>query len=315
MSTRVSSVCRWIGPLAAVSLLAACASRVDAPPIAEETDPANQVPTTQPSPTGTAPAPSATTTAPAPSSTAPAPASTSPAPVQPEPVPDPSDEPAPGTDPDFDPEPLPDDGTLRILPLGDSITLGVEGGYRNDLFNVLTTEGHNVDFVGTQWDTSTKIDDKDHEGHPGFTIANVRAGVDGWLETVTTPDVVLLMLGTNDEAWWTTKQPTETKDELMELVAHLFEKLPDAALIVATIPPQSPANVEPIDRDRGEMAAEYNSLLRGAVAGHTAYGSRLFLADVGAALELSDLYDGIHPTREAHVEIADLFHEALVPLL
>ncbi len=207
------------------------------------------------------------------------------------------------------------DGTLHILPLGDSITLGAQGGYRNDLYNALTEQGYKVDMVGTQYDTSTEIDDKDHEGHPGFTIANMRSEVDGYLSAITTPDLVIVMLGTNDEAWWTTKKPDETKDEMVELVDHLREKLPDAVLIISTIPPQSSMNVEPVNMDRAEMTRQYNAAIKTALAEHEDAGKKVFVADPNAILTLSDLYDGIHPSREAHKRIAGVFEDVVKGLL
>lgn len=310
MSTRVS----FARPSAVLTalLLAGCAGNVEAPPSSErvgsEQTPPPATATSTPS---AAPAPPAE-----PAPAAPPTSSSEPPSAPPAPAPEP--EPAPGAEPDdepADPVIIPDDGTLRIFPVGDSITLGVQGGYRNDLYQLLVDGGQPVDYVGTQWDTSTEIEDKDHEGHPGYTIANARAGIDGWIDAIEAPDVVLIMLGTNDEAWWTTKQPTETKDEMFELVDHVLERLPESVLVVATIPPQSPGNVEPINRDRGEMTAELNDLLRAEIPAHEAHGTRLFLADVNAVLDLGDLYDGIHPSREAHRSIAAVFHDVLKPLL
>ncbi len=312
-STRLRAAGPWIGLFCFVVLIAGCDTRIEGPEPSDESETTATPPAAEPSATS-----APTTTAPPASSSAPAqnptPAPTASQQPMPMPLPEPEPEPAPEPEPGPAPIPLPE-GTLTIMPLGDSITLGVEGGYRNDLYDLLIADGKTVDYVGTQYDTSTKIADKDHEGHPGFTIANARAEVDGWLGTVASPEIVLVMLGTNDEAWWTTKQPSETKDELIGLTDHLLEKLPDAALVIATIPPQSSANVEPINRDRADMTAEYNDLLRSAIPEHTAYGTRLFLADVGAVLQVGDLYDGIHPDREAHKKIADVFHEAIAPLL
>lgn len=207
------------------------------------------------------------------------------------------------------------DGTLHLLPLGDSITLGVQGGYRNDLYNALTQAGYKVDMVGSQYDTSTEIADKDHEGHPGFTIANMRAEIDGYLAAIPTPDVVIIMLGTNDEAWWTTKKPAETTQEMVDFVDHLRKKLPDAVLIVSTIPPQSSMNVEPVNMDRAEMTKQYNAGIKAALASHADAGKKVFVADANAVLTLADLYDGIHPSREAHRRIAGVFEEVLKELL
>src|SRR5687768_3655654 len=50
---------------------------------------------------------------------------------------------------DSGPEPTIDlrDGELDLMPLGDSITLGVNGGYRNDLYTRLVADGYDVDLV------------------------------------------------------------------------------------------------------------------------------------------------------------------------
>ena len=65
------------------------------------------------------------------------------------------------------------------MPLGDSITLGVNGGYRNGLWDRLAAAGKTIDYVGSQFDQYAKTPDKDHEGHPGFTIGNIAASTDG----------------------------------------------------------------------------------------------------------------------------------------
>jgi lysophospholipase L1-like esterase len=96
------------------------------------------------------------------------------------------------------------------MPLGDSITKGVDGpstddaGYRNDLADSLNSEGIGFDFVGSLVDGSGF--DADHEGHAGWRadqIINGRVGQSSqgrlttWLPDYD-PRVVLLHIGTND---------------------------------------------------------------------------------------------------------------------
>ena len=64
-------------------------------------------------------------------------------------------------------------GQYRIMPLGDSITRGINGsstpgGYRDDLKNMLTDEYVESDFVGSLSDGS--FSDPQHEGHDGATV-------------------------------------------------------------------------------------------------------------------------------------------------
>jgi lysophospholipase L1-like esterase len=208
-----------------------------------------------------------------------------------------------------------DDGVLHVWTLGDSITVGVEGGFRNDLYDLLVADGYSVDLVGTLQDESTKIADKDHEGHGAYTFNLTREDAAGWLASIPRPDVVLMLLGSNDFAWWTNVTPREHFSDMLSLLDQLLGALPAAAILVATLPPQSPEIVESVHRDRGEMTEEFNALLREKLPEHAAHGQRVFLVDLRARLELEDLYDGIHPTREAHREVAAVWHEALLPIL
>ena len=58
-------------------------------------------------------------------------------------------------------------GPVRIMPLGDDLTDGftVNGGYRVDLFTLLTSAPHVVDFVGSRFNGVPGLADKQHEGH------------------------------------------------------------------------------------------------------------------------------------------------------
>ena len=95
---------------------------------------------------------------------------------------------------------------IRIMPLGDSITLGILdkgvsdpnyadlNGYRRDLYLDLVSSGYDVDFVG-QYENGT-FSEKQHEGVPGATAADIASIVYDRLVTYQ-PDIVLLHIGTN----------------------------------------------------------------------------------------------------------------------
>ena len=95
--------------------------------------------------------------------------------------------------------PPPAGGPVRIMPLGDGLTDGtyVDGGYRIDLFAGLRSAGLNVDFVGSRHNGVPGLDDKHHEGHPGWRIDELATGVAPWL-TAYQPQIVLLLVGTHD---------------------------------------------------------------------------------------------------------------------
>ncbi len=88
------------------------------------------------------------------------------------------------------------------MPLGDSITQGIHInsknlGYRRDLFQLLTHNNFNFEFIGTMNDGSINDFDKDHEGHGGWHADQIRDSIYSWL--IKNPaDVILLHIGTND---------------------------------------------------------------------------------------------------------------------
>ncbi|CDN17078.1 MAG: hypothetical protein HRU34_18690 [Richelia sp.] len=70
------------------------------------------------------------------------------------------------------------------MSLGDSITKGYlesdTGGYRHDLWNLLTNKGYNFDFVGNESRGHGNFD-KDHADISGERIDQVSDRVDGLL--------------------------------------------------------------------------------------------------------------------------------------
>lgn len=107
---------------------------------------------------------------------------------------------------------------LRILPLGNSLTKGVycnNGtivncstipdsemvGYRQTLYNALSNAGYTVDYVGNEIAGYALMSDYNHAGYPGFTSVQLATKMDdnnNYLMNSTTPDIVLLEIGTND---------------------------------------------------------------------------------------------------------------------
>src|SRR5512142_3458852 len=132
---------------------------------------------------------------------------------------------------------------VKIMPLGDSITWGVgsstTSSYRADLWRLLTAgAGLAVDFVGSG--QSGSLPDTDNEGHSGWRIEQITASIDGWL-AATTPDVVLLHIGTNDmnQNFDVANAPAR----LGQLLDRIHTDLPDAVVVVAAIVPSTDPTV------------------------------------------------------------------------
>src|SRR5262249_2394062 len=74
--------------------------------------------------------------------------------------------------------------TLKIMPLGDSITDGEGGtnaGYRKALYDLLVAAKVSFQFVGSAFDNPGMLppEQTHHEGHSGFTIAAGTSGRSG----------------------------------------------------------------------------------------------------------------------------------------
>ncbi len=194
----------------------------------------------------------------------------------------------------------------NIMPLGDSITLGVNGGYRNNLYTGLQQNNCGVSYVGTQYDPYTRVDDKDHEGHTGATIGDIASNVNTWL-AVTQPNIILLMIGTNDIDAFTTGNADQIGARHNALIDQLQAARPAAWIFVASIPPQTSKIVPPSNVDRAILTQQFNAVIRANVEARMAAGQRVRFVDVNSVLTTADLYDGIHPTEVAHAKVAQKF--------
>jgi lysophospholipase L1-like esterase len=198
----------------------------------------------------------------------------------------------------------------NLMPLGDSITLGVNGGYRNDLFIKLQQDNCGVTFVGTQYDSNTRAADKDHEGHSGFTIADVSREVAGWVSAAQ-PDVVTLMIGTNDTAWWTAESAEQIGARHNALVEQIQKIRPNVWIFVASIAPQSSHIIAPNNVDRAALTSQFNAVVRRNIEARANAGQKVRFVDVNSVLTVGDLYDGVHPTEAAHAKVANKFVDAI----
>ncbi|MET0342210.1 MAG: GDSL-type esterase/lipase family protein [Polyangiales bacterium] len=192
---------------------------------------------------------------------------------------------------------------LRIMPLGDSITHGIEsshgGGYRAGLWDALKGDGvQNLDFVGTQ--RTGTLADPDHEGYPGAEIEAIARIVRQKIAQFR-PNVVTLHIGTND---LNNRRASGAVTRLSQLVDLLFSEDPDVTLLLATL---VPAN----DSVTQRSIEDYNRALSSLVAERRAQGRRILLVNMGAVAH-TDLADGLHPNDQGYAKMARAFHLGLI---
>jgi lysophospholipase L1-like esterase len=189
----------------------------------------------------------------------------------------------------------PDQAPVRILCIGDSITKGggFPGGYRWPL------QAHLRDAV---WEQPF------HEGHSGFRIQMIRDGAktensenSPLPETLERhrPDLVLLLIGTNDMYVGDPVECAALTEELMDLI---LQSATEPALLVGGIMPILPG-LKPwgtlVPDDITDRVNAYNALLREATARRAAEGFACAYADHTPAGQAPDTHveDGVHLTE------------------
>ncbi|MDT0347049.1 cellulose binding domain-containing protein [Streptomyces litchfieldiae] len=187
----------------------------------------------------------------------------------------------------------------RVMLLGDSIT-GNNGCWRALLWQHLQATGHtDVDFVGTQQNPYCQGSfDIDNEGHGGFLATGIANDnqLPGWL-SATGPDVVMMMLGTND-VW--SHLPTSTiLDAYTTLLGQMRAENPDVKLIVAQIPPMNPSGCT----DCAQGVVNLNNAIPGWAATHSTEQSPVTVVDQWTGFDTAtDTTDGVHPNETTGIQ-------------
>ncbi|MEE9368939.1 MAG: SGNH/GDSL hydrolase family protein [Pontiella sp.] len=199
---------------------------------------------------------------------------------------------------------------IRVMPLGDSITVGYPGtnSYRKTLKELLQNNGHAVDFVGSQ--TYGEFADNQHEGHNGWyaddaTATNtILSHVAGWM-TATPADIILLHIGTNDIL-----SESANATEVSDILDEIFSVNSNATVVLALI-------INSTNRYNVEIST-YNSNLNSMAQLRIASGEDLIVVDMGngAGLDYTnpsvDMADTYHPSQLGYDKMATNWFPAVV---
>ena len=188
------------------------------------------------------------------------------------------------------------------MPLGDSITR--RQGYRVPLWFDLTGSSYDVDFVGGETDSclpnppdpSQCAHDPDHEGHSGWTPAQIAASLNGFLGA-NPPDVILLHIGTND-------LDLTGVEDILDITDN-FD--PAITVVLARI----------INRMTFDQATtDFNIAVAAMAEQRISNGDKIIVVDMESALIYpDDMEDELHPLQVGFDKMAVVWRDNLSTFL
>ncbi len=202
---------------------------------------------------------------------------------------------------------------MRIMPVGDSITVGIgdgnNGGYRGPLYQSLVGAGYAVDFVGTQ--TGGSIPDPQHEGHSGWRADQIRDNITGWL-AANPPDIILLHIGTNDITQ--NEHAPGITAEISQILSNIDAYESSHAVIITVVLARIINRSTPLSA-LGIETTTLNTSIASMAATRIAAGDNLVVVDQESALAYpGDLVDTVHPSASGYSKMTPVWYNALTPL-
>lgn len=207
-------------------------------------------------------------------------------------------------------------GTIKILPLGDSITQGDQSlqSYRYPLWKKLVDASLDFDFVGSLTENNNGnpafpdyngfVFDRDHEGHWGFRADEILNNLPGYLSNYSV-DVALIHLGTNDISF--NQEIASTINELEQIIGALRFDNPAVSILLAEPIPAAGHNVAIADLGAAvkQLALDLNTAQ-----------SRVISVDQASEFDIAlDRQDDIHPNASGEEKIAQKWFDAITNVL
>ncbi|KAH7303623.1 hypothetical protein B0I35DRAFT_342432, partial [Stachybotrys elegans] len=191
--------------------------------------------------------------------------------------------------------------SLRIMPLGDSITKGNgssdRNGYRNRLRQMLRDQKAAVDMIGTQQMGS--MEDNDHQGHSGKMLADINGY---WKESIQArPNVVLVHAGTNN---MDLEVDLAGSPGVMEdIIDGLLRNAPDATVVVMPV-------IWAKDSRMQANTDAFNEKVKSIVETRQSASKHVLLAPTDITAD--DLSDKKHPNNKGYQKMAESWFEAIL---
>lgn len=209
--------------------------------------------------------------------------------------------------------------TLKVMPLGDSQTLGAYsamdfgiGGYRAPLWYRLVANNFTVDYVGSQNGPAPADVDPNHEGHGGYRIDDISGSIDDWIAS-TNPQIIMLFAGVNDLIQGAGVATAIAR--MNTLLDQVSADAPTARVLVSTLLWVPQPNFYNLSL---AQIQDFNSRLPALVSVRANQGKPIVLVDMynSSGVTAGDFNpDGVHPTATGYAKMSNVWYTALTPFL
>lgn len=195
--------------------------------------------------------------------------------------------------------------SLRIMPLGGSVTYGSEStdgnGYRKILQDILTSDGYIVDMVGSR--KSGSMTNNENEGWRGFRIEQVtnkaKKSVLRFL-----PNLFTVNVGSND---CVQDFEIETAGKRMsDMLEYLWMTSSGSRVVLSTL-------LRNLDGKIESRVLRINKQFQEMAKVKAAEGRKIIVVDMHGpdGPHISDLADGTHPNDVGYAKMASIWHRGI----
>ena len=184
--------------------------------------------------------------------------------------------------------------------------------YRYDLWKLFVDEGWSVDFVGTQVDDGTyslydgQSFDTDHEGIGGIETEGVLDNLEEVVNSIETPDIVLLCIGGNDLLGG--DDPQETVDNVSEIIQRIHQLDPNIIVFVEQI---APARADIFTNEFQDLHSAFNNMILGLGNSVSPDLATVIPVDMSTNWKETFFADDVHYNELGASEVANRYFAAI----
>lgn len=195
---------------------------------------------------------------------------------------------------------------MRLMPLGGSITYGVESsdknGYRKYLQDMLIADGNNVTMVGSR--SAGSMSNNDHEGWRGFRIDQIESKAKNSVLQLM-PNLITINAGSNDCI-----QDFDIErigKRMSNMLDVLWTASPNSTIILSNL-------ILSLDTEVESRIKWANDQFRGIALSKQSEGRRIVFADMHSQWgpKENDISDGTHPNDQGYYKMAKVWYKGIL---